>query len=471
MLKRLLQPHCLIVSLAIMLFIGLLNTIRLNLHYIDPFNNGLKEYEITDIVYAYLSEETPSPEQNIVIINSGMPDRKKIARLVDKLREGEAGAIGLDFYFEDVPGVAEDTLLQTSIKQTPQVVLGSTLMDEDTSDDQLDGVDGVNEFFSAYAATGFGNYPSNETKTVRVYSPGELINGQYIPAFTTAILQKFRPDLARDLLARNHQLEHINYTGHLGSFITQDINTILDTLSAEEVGQLVKGRIALVGYAPSDERANPFVDRHYTPINKSYDNKSSPDMYGIVIHANVLAMILNDNFIRVVPWWLSFLISVLLCYANVVLIRWIYHTFQDVFHGITRALQLVEFVLLFFGIAALFYFFRINLDLAIGILAVLLAYDFIMIYESLVLPRVGWLRRLRGSRLDLPEELVVAEQLGQPATPDPVAPRSEELVVAEGLGQPVIPDPVAPRSEKLVVAERLGQPATPVPVAPRSEEE
>lgn len=394
MIKRFLRPHCIIVSIAIILFIWLLNSIRLNLHYIDPFNNGIKEYEITDIVYSYIIKDTDFQEDRIVIVNSGKPDRRRLADLTTRLTDAGAAAIGLDFYFDEVYGAPEDTLLQNSIKANPNIVLACSLADENTDDDTIEGVTAVDTFFSNYATIGYGNYPSNETKTIRVFSPGEMAEGQYIPAFTTAILAKYKPEAAQKFSQRRNKLEHIYFSGHKENFISQDINIVLDSLTSEEFGYVFKDRIVLIGYAPSDEWANPLIDRHYSPINKNYDTKSIPDMFGIVIHANVLSMILNEQYIYNVPWGISFLLSLVLCYFNVVFIRYIYRRFHEGFHGITRALQLVEFLLMFFLIAILFYYFRIKLNLGMGILAVVLAYDFIMIYESLIRPRVPLLQRL-----------------------------------------------------------------------------
>ncbi len=107
-------------------------------------------------------------------------------------------------------------------------------------------------------------------------------------------------------------------------------------------------------------------------------------MYGLVIHANVISMILRNNYITELPQWCSTLLAVIFCYFNVLLIHWMYNHFHQAFHGITRALQIVEFLFLFLLIASLFYWFRLRLEFSLGILALLLAYDIIMIYESLI---------------------------------------------------------------------------------------
>ena len=95
-------------------------------------------------------------------------------------------------------------------------------------------------------------------------------------------------------------------------------------------------------------------------------------------------MILNGNYIYDFPKWLVFLLEVLFTYMNVVMIHWIYKHFHVAFHPITRTIQFVEFIMLFFLTAILFHYYLFRLDLGSGILGLALAYDFIMIYESLL---------------------------------------------------------------------------------------
>lgn len=394
MLKRLLQPHSIILTVVILFLIWFINLVRLNLHYLDPFNNGIKDYEITDIVYSYLGQDRYYFEDQIVIINSGQPDRKKIAHLLSKLDSADASVIGLDFFFSDFRATPEDTLLQEALSSSDKIVLASKILDKDISDNKLDSLVGVDSFFLTNATLGYANFPSNKTKTIRIFSPQEKIANEPYPAFTTAILQKFNPVKHKTFLERQKKLEHIYYIGHKDHFISNHIDRVLDSMTVQELELSIKNKIVLVGYAPEDEWANPLIDRHYSPLNRNYDVKAIPDIYGIVIHANVLSMILNEHYIYETPRWLSFLISIIVCYFNVVLIHWIYKKFHEAFHGITRALQLVEFLVLFLIVAYLFYAYQIRIDFSLGILSVLLAYDVIMIYESLIKKKIPMLQRL-----------------------------------------------------------------------------
>ncbi len=394
MLKRLLQPHSIIITVVIFLFISLLNILRLNMHYLDPFNNGIKDYEITDIVYSYLDEQPKYKEDQIYIINSGQPDRLKIARLVKKLDTAGAAVVGLDFFFESLRGNRADTLLKESFEGNIPVVLACELLDIEQEDERFEGTIGVDPYFAQNANLGYVNYPANETRTIRLFSPREQVGNTYQPSFATAILKDFDPGIYAELLDRNREIEHIFFMGNKDDFSRNDIDRVLDSTSVEELRETVQGKIILVGYAPEDIWANPLIDRHYTPLNKNYGSKAIPDMYGIVVHANVLSMVLNRNYVERAPAWLSYLLAIIFCYFNVLLIHWIYFKFHEAFHGITRALQVVEFIFLFFLIALLFYYFRVKIEFNVGILALLLAYDVIMIYESLIKRKIPYLANL-----------------------------------------------------------------------------
>jgi len=397
MLNRIIQPHSIIITVLIFLFIWLLNLIRLNMHYIAPFNNGLKNYEITDIVYAYLSDSSrqqPLRTQDLLLVDIGKPDRGRIARLIDRLREAGAAAIGVDVLLKASTVSPADSFLQAVIQRTPNLVLACEVDQVNAQGTKFEQWKGVDTAFANYSTLGYVNFPANQTRVICHFSPQELVGADTLPAFTTALLQIYAPGKATKLLKRNKPVERIHYTGTQYAFPRQEQDRLLDSMSLEEVRSVVHGKMVLLGYLPAPYEGEPLKDRHYTPLNPSYTNRAIPDMYGLAIHANVLNMALEEQFVRELPSWINVILLAIFGYLNVLLIHWIYDDFNEVFHGITRALQLVEFILLFFLIALLFHYFRIKLDFGVGILALLLAYDLIMIYESLIRRRLPWLDRI-----------------------------------------------------------------------------
>ncbi|MEZ5039812.1 MAG: CHASE2 domain-containing protein [Saprospiraceae bacterium] len=395
MWKKIFRPHSIIVTCIIFAFIGFLEVIRLNTHFLDPFNYGIKEYEITDIVYTQLSRPTTILEDKVVLVNIGKPDRGELAQLIDRLAGAGAKVIGVDVLLEGKKEAAMDLQLSESIKKAGNVVLASELYKLVEEEKQFERLNTADSLFAAYAQTGYINFPSNHTKTIRYFSPKESIKGGTALAFSMAILQHYDPTIAQACLDRNKELMPIHYLGNRDNFIRFEKEVVLDT--TVDLSGVINDKIILIGYVPENEWDNPLLDRFYTPLNKEYARRSVPDMFGVVIHANIISMVLNKRYIRETPKWLVIILSVLFCYANVFFIHGIYASFHPAFHGITRSLQLVECMVLFFLIGVLFYYFRISFDFGTGILALLLAYDIIMIYESFFLKKLAFLQKIKDN--------------------------------------------------------------------------
>jgi CHASE2 domain-containing sensor protein len=91
-------------------------------------------------------------------------------------------------------------------------------------------------------------------------------------------------------------------------------------LSPEEVmtGQfedsLITGRIVLLGYVntnPSD-----LEDKKFSPMNSRFAGKSIPDMNGVVVHANIISMVLDKDYIKKVPLWGNLLLAIIVCWLH-----------------------------------------------------------------------------------------------------------------------------------------------------------
>lgn len=392
MLRKLIQPHSLIVTILILTFIWVLDFIRLNLHFLDPFNYGLKDYEITDIVYSQLSDDKLVFEDKIVLVDVGKPDREVIARLINRFSEAGAKVIGLDILLEGRKGPRTDSLLQASIKKAGNVVVASRLYNYFESKSIFETELGSDTLFSNYGTMGYANFPANDTRTVRFFSPKEKILLGEVYAFSTSVAEKYDPVAVGRLFRRKKAIERINYLGNTNSFIHFDTETALN--EEIELSAVMNDKIVLLGYIGDHSWSEPLLDRYFTPLNAKYTGRTIPDMYGVIIHANIIAMILNGNYIYQVHRWVSLLIAFIFLYLNVILIHWIYKRFHESFHGITRILQLTEFVFLFFLIAMLFHYFKVKFDFSLGILALVLAYDIVMIYESLIKSRLPFLKEL-----------------------------------------------------------------------------
>ena len=70
---------------------------------------------------------------------------------------------------------------------------------------------------------------------------------------------------------------------------------------------LLKNKIVILGYIGTPTGNEYDVeDKHFTPLNKITAGKSIPDMFGVVVHANIITMLMkHDLMYRVSNFWIG----------------------------------------------------------------------------------------------------------------------------------------------------------------------
>ena len=386
--------HGIVITLLIFGFIALMQLVTFRSHFFDPFNKGIKDYEVTDIVFSQFQDpEQVKRETRVVLVHVERPDRGELAALIERIAAFSPTVIGVDILLEGSKDSLDDTRLERTLDQTPNVVLAANLGEYADSLGGIPKLITAEERFTTEATSAYTNFLAGEDRTIRHFSKQiKTLDGVNHDAFAVAIAARHDSVAVARLLRRGRSVERINYVGDYRSFLRIDAQAVLE--APDEALMLFGGRAVMIGYVDSRSPSAPLEDRHFTPLNPVYTGHSVPDMYGVVIHANILAMILSAAYIFEFPAWIMWPLSFLLTLANVLLFRRIYHALPDTFHGITRALQLVELLVLFFLVAAAFHYFDVHLNFSLGFLALILAYDVVMIYESFIRKRIPLLKKL-----------------------------------------------------------------------------
>jgi CHASE2 domain-containing sensor protein len=122
----------------------------------------------------------------------------------------------------------------------------------------------------------------------------------------------------------------------------------------------------------SDMLDTSWDDKFITPLNKQFAGKTRPDMYGVVVHANVISMILDEAYIDELEAWQEYAIAILVCFLNVMLFTYINRKIPVWFDALSILAQLAQFlVCTFLMIYALYWFnFKLNLTYTLAALAV-----------------------------------------------------------------------------------------------------
>src|SRR3972149_1488619 len=145
--------------------------------------------------------------------------------------------------------------------------------------------------FSRHAETGFANLPNDDEesfRTIRDFSPPEKNNHSTVPAFAVKIAGFYKPASLHTLFERQKELEKINFRGNYNCFYFIDTYQYFEP---EADFSFIKNKIVLLGYMGPDLNTKSLEDIFFTPLNERYAGKSFPDMYGVVVHANIVSMI------------------------------------------------------------------------------------------------------------------------------------------------------------------------------------
>jgi hypothetical protein len=117
-------------------------------------------------------------------------------------------------------------------------------------------------------------------------------------------------------------------------------------------------------------------------------------MFGAIIHANIISMILRKDYINKMAPWQEVAVAILLCLLNVALFSLIHVKLPDWYDGITKLLQVIELLLLTFLMVMIFDAYAFKLEITIALAAIALVGDAYEVYIGVVKNLLNRIRRL-----------------------------------------------------------------------------
>lgn len=392
MIKGLFDLKNILCTLFILLSIYLLSNINLNTSILDPLDGALKDFELTDLVFSqmrhsqhatdstFVVSETQA-DTNVVIVNIGKLTRGGIADELNEISKYNPKVIGIDAFFRHPKDSIEDLALQQAIKNAHNVVLVSKLSQYNETTQQFDSIEHSNPMFSDYSDFAFANLitesDEREGKTSRTFNPVSKVKNKDYLCFPLKIAEYYNPSAVKKILDRKKDVEVINFRGNLAKYHVLDIDDVFDP---EVDKSFLRGKIVLMGFVGESIHESSWEDMFYSPLNHKYVGKAYPDIYGIVIHANIISMTLAHDFIDESPSWLTYLFSIILCHLNVV----VFHYFlkrHGIWYGVvTKGLQLLQSVILIIVILVIFDKMNYKLELSLAFAVIVLAGDLVEIW-------------------------------------------------------------------------------------------
>ncbi len=249
--------------------------------------------------------------------------------------------------------------------------------------------------------------------------------------FTAKILKLYSPEHYKKFNERGNLWEYVNYTGNIyppeaisnltiqwrmegwpqkrieeelqtmypfRRFLAYDYSYFMynsesyyqDTAPSPTIDYLkerLEGKIVIIGYLNKHISHLDRVDEdsYFTPLNPKYVGKAKKDMYGVVIHANILSMMLRNHYIDVMPDWLGHLIGLIVTYLVFASFRPIYNDYKNWYDGLTKFLGIILSIVLLaiIGIVFDYWDYEINFS-AFYFGCILLAGDWLEVYYGFI---------------------------------------------------------------------------------------
>lgn len=357
---------------------------------IKPIRQGLNDFDIYDLYFSGKNKAKNTRDTNIVLVELA-ESREDIARQVEILKKYSPKVIGMDIAFRKPSPKTTEDLLLLNVADRYDSIIWASLFELDSTDYKLHL---SNSFFDSSGLSeksAFINLIGTEYSVNRTFSPFLKVNGGIYTGFPARIVELYDPEKFKKLKKRNNNEEIIYYSGNMESYTNFSLS---EFYQAEIKGFLpgkIKNKIVLLGFFKKD--GQPVLDdMHFTPLNERVSGRSYPDMYGVVIHANIISMILSEKYIKSKSNSFSVLLSIIITFLFSTFILYRYKVKRHPSHWFFILVQLVLIVILTYLFLLVFAKWRIQVPLTPIILSIVLSVETIGLYKSLA----KWLNKKWG---------------------------------------------------------------------------
>ena len=390
MRKLQLLKEAAVASLLFMLLTFLLGFLPFKFEFTKGIRQGLFGFDIYDLHFSNKHRANYNLDNRIVLVEIGA-SRAEIARQLEVLAQYNPRVIGLDAFFEerDTTDEFNDLRLEAVITRNPNIVL---------ADRNIRHGDSIYHYPNVFhhPVTHLAGYADltayNEYVVIRSFYPFLTRSEKTHESFTSAILHKYDPQLYKDFREREKEDEIINYTRGLKDYLNMTVNDLAEFDSTGQLPLILKDKVVLVGYF--DKNNQVLSDLYFTPLNARVVGKSYPDLYGVVIHANILSMLLDSNYATMLPELMSYVIAYLIVFLMLLFILSQYKKKVHPNHGWLLLIQLLTILVMLYLFLLLFDLTLIKADLVPMVVGLVLSLEALGLYKMLAL----WLhnnKRLR----------------------------------------------------------------------------
>jgi len=223
------------------------------------------------------------------------------------------------------------------------------------------------------------NFFQDSLSTFRYFEPfyEDYAHKRY-KAFSTAVIEAYDSNAYNKLEKKGASKVLINYSRRSTQYLTINFEDLMTY--DESDSSIFKNKIVLFGYVNTDP--NDIADKKFTPMNDRFYGKSIPDMNGIYVHANIISMALEKNYVKKLPSWANVLIAIVICWLHMSFFIHYYLESHIWFHLAAKIAQVLSAIFFVWLGIYLYDKYRLKVDLKLSLLVIVMAVDVIYFYEA-----------------------------------------------------------------------------------------
>jgi hypothetical protein len=380
------NPDSLIATIMVFILMALF-PILFSFQIFKPFQQTLEDFSVTDIVFSKIRHPADvTADTNIVIVNTEKMNSTQIARTALMLSFHDPAVIAVGSVLDKAERPVRQEMTANIFAGIDNLVFAAQMTHFNEESHAYDSLASSPEDFIGQSAQGYTNIFINESpayNTARTFPPLFEAGGRRMRSFAVEAASLYDPELTDRFLQRDMDMETINYRGNFQKFM---ILNGVDILNSEIEPSFVHGKIIVMGVVKTFDPSRRFDRMYFTPLNERYAGRTFPDMYGAVVQANIISMILEQNFFQHMPLWLSVLISICFCYFNTVIFAYICKRNKKWYEVISLLIFVVESILILIATVYIFYIYNYELKLTLSLYAVAVSVLIFEVYNDSVKP-------------------------------------------------------------------------------------
>ncbi|MFH1051415.1 MAG: CHASE2 domain-containing protein [bacterium] len=388
-LSRFIKNKIILTTIAFFIFLKLLSSF-MSLDFINrilELQIDLSDIEYTDLSYKLLDYKKKI-DTNIILVDIGYLNRRGIAKLVYQINKFKPKVIGINAFFRN-PKDSNDVILKTVFDNTKNLVLVSGL-DETISvtNDTTYKFSYSHEMFMENATSGIGRQVFSRDKCVRSLYPEYKINNKREPSFAIEILRLWDTKKLKKYLNKGSGEIMISFSGNLKDF---HFFPGLELLNNPDSLFVFRNKIVLLGFLgniTNRDYVDPDImeDVFYTPLSESLKDRivgrALPDMYGTVVHANIINMVLNNNYIYNITGLSAIIIEIVFSYLLFFIFYQIFFKKNHYYDLLSKLISFSLIIIFAYLIIYLFAKHHVRIDITGILLVLVFAPDFYEIYNN-----------------------------------------------------------------------------------------